>query len=256
MAGLFDDIGQGIASILSPQNITGALAALDPYSGLISAGMSAVGGLMSNASNRQSASQAQDFSASQFATRYQTTVKDMMAAGLNPMLAYSQGGGSPPTGVPYQAQNPFQGVGSAYQAGMSGDVSEYLAPSQQRLNVKQGSLAESSADLNKAQIKVVNETVDKVKAETSNLKSQNDQITATVAMLAQQANLMKAQKLNTEEQTKVFVETVKKIDKETQLLKFDIKAANEMSNLGRSMGQLKPMFDLLVDVLKLIRPRH
>lgn len=31
-----------------------------------------------------------------FARRYQTTVQDMMSAGLNPMLAYSQGGGSPP----------------------------------------------------------------------------------------------------------------------------------------------------------------
>jgi len=210
---------------------------------------------MSNASNRQAASQAQDFSAQQFATRYQTTVKDLEAAGLSPTLAYSQGGGSPPTGVPYQFQNPFQGVGSAYQAGMSGDVSEFLAPSQRRLNVKQGSLAETSADLNSAQIKVVNETVDKVKAETSNLTSQNEQIKATISMLGEQAKLMKAQGLNTEQQTKVFIETVKKIDKETQLLSFDIKAADQMSNLGRSMGQLKPVFDLLVDILGLIRPR-
>lgn len=39
---------------------------------------------------------AQDFSAGQFANRYQIATRDLMAAGLNPMLAYMQGPGSAP----------------------------------------------------------------------------------------------------------------------------------------------------------------
>ena len=52
------------------------------------------------------------WSAQQFATRYQTTVKDLEAAGLNPMLAYGQGGGAPPSSVPIATQaNKFAGAG-------------------------------------------------------------------------------------------------------------------------------------------------
>jgi hypothetical protein len=46
---------------------------------------------------------AQDFSAQQYANRYQITTADMKAAGLNPMLATTQGPGSSPSGVSGQA---------------------------------------------------------------------------------------------------------------------------------------------------------
>jgi hypothetical protein len=62
------------------------------------------------------------WSAQQFATRYQTTTKDMQAAGLNPMLAYSQGGGSPPTAQSYQAQNPMSSAVEAYHQSAQRDV--------------------------------------------------------------------------------------------------------------------------------------
>jgi len=56
--------------------------------------------------------QANAFSAEQFATRYQTTVDDLTKAGLNPMLAYGQGGGSPPSAVGIAQQtNPYQRAG-------------------------------------------------------------------------------------------------------------------------------------------------
>ena len=68
------------------------------------------GGLLNNffAGSRQE--DAQDFSAQQFSQRYQTTVKDMQAAGLNPMLAYSQGGGTAPTSSAASASG-FENLG-------------------------------------------------------------------------------------------------------------------------------------------------
>ncbi|QCQ84873.1 DNA pilot protein [Blackfly microvirus SF02] len=59
-----------------------------------------------NAMNQQQAfqermaSQAQSFSAQMSNSAYQRAMADMRAAGLNPMLAYSQGGASSPVGVP------------------------------------------------------------------------------------------------------------------------------------------------------------
>ena len=70
----------------------------DPITGaLIAAGGSLLTGFLNNSAASDRQSDAQAFSADQYAKRYQTTVKDMQAAGLNPMLAYSQGAGNAPT---------------------------------------------------------------------------------------------------------------------------------------------------------------
>jgi len=57
---------------------------------------------IADAANRNSAEQAakqMDFQERMRETQYQTAVKDMKEAGLNPMLAYSQGGAGTPTGA-------------------------------------------------------------------------------------------------------------------------------------------------------------
>ena len=71
-----------------------------------------LGQQQTNQQNIALQNQANAFSAQQFATRYQTTVQDLEKAGLNPMLAYGQGGGSPPSAVGIAQQtNPYQRAG-------------------------------------------------------------------------------------------------------------------------------------------------
>ena len=111
--GLGDAI-QGVAEVAAPVADIAAVATGNPelapdlWSTLAPAAISAGTSLASSALgysgtqdqiNAAQANQASAnaFSASQYASRYQTTVKDLMAAGLNPMLAYSQGAGNSPT---------------------------------------------------------------------------------------------------------------------------------------------------------------
>jgi hypothetical protein len=220
---------------------------------LLMAGGNFLGGLLSNQQNRQAASSAQDFSAQQYATRYQTQVADMKAAGLNPMLAYQQSPGSAPQGVSYQAQNPMANVASSYQAVRAGQVS----PSQTVLN-------EASAGQAAASARVADATVDKIKVEipnitssTINLAEQRNVIVETARLVAEQVGLTKEQSWQTQTQANLnsaqrqqVMAIIEKLGRETKLLDFDVSAASELGNVGREATQLKPIFDIIRGVLR------
>jgi hypothetical protein len=67
-------------------------------------------GRETNATNRQIAQDQMSFQERMSNTAYQRSMADMRQAGLNPMLAYGQGGASTPTGAAIAMQNPAQGI--------------------------------------------------------------------------------------------------------------------------------------------------
>ena len=89
---------------------------------LISGGFSAFGQSRANREARAAAQRQMDFQERMFKNRYRYTMADMRAAGLNPILAYQQGGGSPPSGASYTPQNVYAGVGEAAGHGVSSSM--------------------------------------------------------------------------------------------------------------------------------------
>jgi hypothetical protein len=217
---------------------------------------SAAGGLANNlfAGSRQEDAQA--FSASQFASRYQTTVKDMQAAGLNPMLAYSQGGGSAPTSSAAGSSG-FSDLGNvvnqskmnaAQVANIHADTSNKEASAE--LIAAQAAQARASASQQEAMVGHIGASIDKIREETKNIPVERDRIKFTIQQLAEDAAL-KAQQGHS--QVAIREEIAAKIAKlraETKILGFDIDAASDLGNLGRETQQLKPALDLVRGLLR------
>jgi hypothetical protein len=96
-------------------------AITQPIASILGAGIggaaSLIGGNQANAANAQMAARQMDFQENMRATQYQTAVADLKAAGLNPMLAYTQGGAGTPSGASATMQNVLGQAGNSAKEG-------------------------------------------------------------------------------------------------------------------------------------------
>lgn len=223
---------------------------------MLGALLSTVGGALLGhglAKNRQE--NAQDFSAQQFATRYQTTVQDMKAAGLNPMLAYSQGGGSPPSSSAASAQSVDTGhayLQSKMNSAQVANIEADTANKQAQADLIQAQIGETKASAwqKNADIDRIDMQTREIRNKLENSYYEND--AQRVKALAQQLHsqyLLNIEQGKTQAQSRdLMYFQAQKLNAETDLLKLDMKAAEQLGNIGREMGQLKPIIDILLQV--------
>ncbi len=87
---------------------------------LIGGAVSAFGQHQANKAGAANVQAQMDFQERMSNTAYQRSMEDMRKAGLNPILAYKQGGASAPTGSAFTPQNVAQGATNTVSSAMAG----------------------------------------------------------------------------------------------------------------------------------------
>lgn len=215
----------------------------------------------STAASRQEDAQA--FSAQQFASRYQTTVKDMQAAGLNPMLAYSQGGGNSPTSAAAGASS-FGSPGSSFtqaklasaqEANIHADTVNKQAQAENiradtLLKVAQEGLTGASADQTRTNIGYLEMQSKRISEELKNIPKEGARLDALVKNLAEEFKLIR-QKTATETQaTNQMRWLATRTMLESDLTGFDVKAIEKFDNFGKEYQQYRPIIELIKSIFQ------
>lgn len=182
------------------------------------------GQLLANEQTAASADRQMQFQERLSSTAYQRAMQDMREAGLNPILAAKVGGASSPAGAMSQYGNVGAAATQAYSQASAGRLAQEQA---KKPDIEIAKMQEEMSNLRTDRVRI-GWLVNKIYYEANNAR-------ITGQLLGYEANRAK-------ELWNIATEELK-------LIKGDVKAMEELGNIGRYSKQLKPITDFLLNLI-------
>lgn len=216
--------------------VKGVTGALNPVAPIIGGALSYFGGKGQNVASAEAAQKQMDFQREASDTSYQRQIADLKAAGINPMLVAKLGGASTPGGAMPQFVNPGAMAAQAYSAAQSSGASAQQA--------------ETTENLSMQQMRQIDAATDKIRAEIENIPLEGNRLKQLIFLMSEQESLYRAQGYESLERIRMHQQTIRKLIEETRVIGAEASAIEKLDNLGREYGQLKPLIDTIIGVMK------